>query len=133
LVKNSGISQKIYSSTTQITQAEITNLVMTHYSIDWIEAWCQENGWTELFVERRNSYWAFPPGGVMPEPIPNHVLNLIKAEKGLTVEEKVWSASAVISAIVAVISTVIFKCPMPLVFAFAFSAVTVAQLEIEDA
>ncbi|MEA5517105.1 hypothetical protein [Nodularia sp. UHCC 0506] len=30
---------------------------MTHYSLDWIEAWCQENGWTELFVERRNNYW----------------------------------------------------------------------------
>jgi hypothetical protein len=106
-------------------------MIMTHYSVDWIEAWCEENGWTELFVERRNSYWAFPPGGVMPEPIPNQVLNLIKAERGLTVEEKVWSASAVIGTIVAIFSTFVFKCPMPLVLAFAFNAVTVAQLEIE--
>ena len=67
----------------------------------------------------------------MPEPIPNHVLNLIKAERGLTVEEKVWSASAVIGTILAIFSTFIFKCPMPLVLAFAFNAVTVAQLEIE--
>ncbi|MEA5583575.1 hypothetical protein VB620_19810 [Nodularia harveyana UHCC-0300] len=106
---------------------------MNHYSIDWIEAWCQENGWTELFVERRNNYWAFPPGCVMPEPIPHHVLNLIKAEKGFTFEERIWSASAVISTIIAIVSTVVLKCPMPLVFAFAFNAVTVAQFEMEDA
>lgn len=105
---------------------------MTHYSLDWIQAWCEENGWTELFVERRNHYWAFPPGCVMPEPIPHHVLHLIKAENGLTFEEKIWSASAVIGTILAIISTFVFKCPMPLVFAFAFNAVTVAQFETED-
>ncbi|WP_066375285.1 MULTISPECIES: hypothetical protein [unclassified Anabaena] len=106
---------------------------MTHYSIEWIEAWCQANGWTELFVERRNHYWAFPPGCVMPEPIPNHVLREIKSEKGLTREEKWWSYTALISTIVAVITTLVFRCPMPLVFAFALNAVTVAQLEPEDA
>ncbi|BAZ50782.1 hypothetical protein NIES4103_33990 [Nostoc sp. NIES-4103] len=106
---------------------------MTHYSVEWIEAWCQENGWTELFIERRNNYWAFPPGGVIPEPIPSHVLKSIKAEKGLTFEERLWSVSAVIGTIVAVVSTFVLRCPMPLVAAFALNAVTVAQLELEDA
>lgn len=105
---------------------------MTHYSIEWIQAWCEEHGWTELFEERRNHYWAFPPGCVMPEPIPHHVLRDIKAEKGLTWDEKFWSMSAVVSTILALISTFVFRCPMPLVFAFAFNAVTVAQLEPEE-
>jgi hypothetical protein len=107
--------------------------MMNHYSIKWIEAWCQENGWTELFVERRNNYWAFPPGGVMPEPIPVHVLQLIKEQNGLTIEERLWSSSAVITTILAVVYTFVLKCPMPLVFAFAVNAVTVAQFELEDA
>ncbi|MBD2196025.1 MULTISPECIES: slr1957 family protein [Calothrix] len=106
--------------------------MMNHYAIEWIEAWCRENGWTDLFVERRNNYWAFPPGCVMPEPIPVQALRLIKAEKGLTAEEKWWSISAIIGTVVAVLSTVVLKCPMPLVFAFAFNAITVAQFEMED-
>ncbi|WP_375510581.1 hypothetical protein [uncultured Nostoc sp.] len=107
--------------------------MMNHYSLQWIEAWCQENGWTDLFVERRNNFWAFPPGGVMPEPIPVHVLRVIKAEKGLTFEERLWSMSAVIGTILAVLCTFWFQSPMPLVLAFAFNAVTVAQFELEDA
>ncbi|MDZ7957197.1 MAG: hypothetical protein RMY34_04730 [Aulosira sp. DedQUE10] len=107
--------------------------MMNHYAIEWIETWCLENGWTDLFVERRNNFWAFPPGCVMPEPIPGHVLRLIKAEKGQTFEERLWSMSAIIGTVAAVLSTVFLKCPMPLVLAFAFNAVTVAQLEVEDA
>jgi hypothetical protein len=107
--------------------------MMKHYSVEWIEAWCQENGWTELFIERRDNFWAFPPGGVMPEPIPSHVLKGIKAEKGFTFEERIWSMSAVIGTAIAIATTFILRCPMPLVLAFAFNAVTVAQLELEDA
>ncbi|MBD2354913.1 hypothetical protein H6G41_09800 [Tolypothrix sp. FACHB-123] len=107
--------------------------MMNHYAIEWIEAWCLENGWTDLFVERRDNYWAFPPGCVMPEPIPVNVLRLIKAENGLTSEEKWWSISAIMGTALAILSTVVLKCPMPLVFAFAFNAITVAQFEMEDA
>ncbi|MGM3304534.1 hypothetical protein ACSQ6I_00850 [Anabaena sp. WFMT] len=106
--------------------------MMNHYSIQWIEAWCMENGWTDLFIERRDNFWAFPPGGVMPEPIPVHVLRVIKEENGLTNQELLWSMSAVVISILAIIYTFVLKCPMPLVFAFAFNAVTVAQLELED-
>ena len=47
------------------SQGEIGVLMMERYSIQWIEAWCVENGWTDLFIERGGNYWAFPPGGVM--------------------------------------------------------------------
>lgn len=106
---------------------------MKHYRHEWIEEWCQDNGWTDLFEERCNNYWAFPPGAVIPEPIPTNVLRLIKTQKGLTSQERLWSISAVVGTIAAVVSTYLLKCPMPLVLAFAFDAVTAAQLEIEDA
>ena len=105
---------------------------MKHYADEWIQEWCQENGWTDLFIERYNNYWAFPPGAVMPEPIPSHTLRLIKASKGLSHQERIWSTTAVIVAILATVLGYMTKCPLPFVFAFAFGAVTVAQLEIED-
>jgi hypothetical protein len=105
---------------------------MKHYRDEWIQEWCNENGWTDLFIERCDNYWAFPPGAVIPEPIPPQVLRLIKAKKGLTFEERFWSSLAVMGTIAAVVSTYLFRCPMPLVFAFAFDAVTAAQLEVED-
>ena len=106
--------------------------MINHYSIEWIEAWCMENGWTDLFMERRGNYWAFPPGGVIPEPIPVDVLRMIKEEHGFTNQELFLSITAVIITIFAIFSTFIYKSPMPLVFAFAFNAVTVAQLEMEE-
>lgn len=107
--------------------------MMNHYAIEWVEAWCLENGWTDLFVERRNNYWAFPPGGVMPEPIPMNVLRKIKEDNGFTTEEMTWTMIAVVITIVAVFSTFWLKCPIPLVFSFALDAVTVAQFEPEEA
>ncbi|WP_088243209.1 hypothetical protein [Calothrix rhizosoleniae] len=106
---------------------------MKHYCDTWIEEWCEDNGWTDLFMERYNNYWAFPPGAVMPEPIPTQVLRLIKLEKGFTGEEKIRLTVAVVGTVFAIASSFLMKCPMPLVFAFAFSAVTMAQLEVEDA
>ena len=44
--------------------------------------------WTDLVRERYNSYWAFPPNCVMPEPIPQKVMRLIKNEKGLSKSEQ---------------------------------------------
>jgi hypothetical protein len=104
---------------------------MRHYSEDWLQEWCRENGWTELYIERCQ-YWAFPPGAVMPEPIPPKALKLIKAEKGLCGEEKLWMTLAAIVSVVAAILSCILKSPMPIVLAFAFSAITVALLEVED-
>lgn len=103
---------------------------MKHFTAQWIEEWCQENGWTDLFLEC-SRYWAFPPNAVMPVPIPNQVLRKIKAEKGLCFEEKIWCFAAVFSAVTAGISAYLLSSPMPLVAAFAFCAVTAARLEDE--
>lgn len=105
---------------------------MKHYCDEWIQEWCRENGWTDLIIEPHNTYWAFPPGAVMPEPIPAKTLKVIKAQKGLSVEERVWSATTVVGAAIAAFVSYFLKCPMPMVFAFAFTAITVAQLEVED-
>ncbi|ACK67669.1 conserved hypothetical protein [Rippkaea orientalis PCC 8801] len=105
---------------------------MKHFCDDWIREWCDDNGWTDLFIERYNNYWAFPPGAVMPEPIPVDALRVIKITKGLCQEEKTWLMGALVLSIVAIVSSYVFKSPMPIVFAFAFDAVTAAQLEVEE-
>lgn len=105
---------------------------MKHYSDEWIVEWCCENGWTDLFMERLNHYWAFPPGAVIPEPIPSHTLRTIKAEKGLCLEERLWLVIAVVATLAAPVLSYVLKSPMPLVLAFAFDAITVAKLEVES-
>jgi hypothetical protein len=106
--------------------------MMRHYCDTWIQEWCDTNGWTELFMERRDFYWAFPPGAVIPEPIPTHILRTIKAEKGLCPQEKAWIVAATALTLVSAMLSYCFECPMPIVFAFSFAAITVAQLEVED-
>ena len=105
---------------------------MRHYCEEWIREWCEDNGWTDLFVERYDNYWAFPPGAVIPEPIPSKILKLIKAEKGFTEDEKIWLLSATIVSAIAIGLSCWLLCPLPLVFAFGFVAVIVAKMEVED-
>ncbi|WP_107670925.1 hypothetical protein [Cyanothece sp. BG0011] len=105
---------------------------MKHFRDEWVQEWCEANGWTDLFRERYNHYWAFPPGAVMPEPIPSEVLRLIKATKGFCAEEKTWLMSAILISIISVALSYLLKNPMPIVFAFAFAAVTSAKLEVEE-
>jgi hypothetical protein len=105
---------------------------MKHFAEEWIAEWCQENGWTDLFIERQTNYWAFPPNAVMPEPIPSKVLRRIKAEKGLSNEEQIWSATAIVATLIAGVLSYFTRSPMPLVLAFAFSAVVAGRLEVED-
>lgn len=104
---------------------------MQHFQDEWIQEWCNANGWTEFFRERANNYWAFPPGAVMPEPIPSKILRLIKSQKGMSWEEQYWSCLAVIFSLLAGGITLWSENPLPLLFAFAFAAVTVARLEVE--
>ena len=40
------------------------------------ERWCEENGWTEPFYQG-GKWYAFPPGGVMPLPIPTSFFELL--------------------------------------------------------
>lgn len=105
---------------------------MRHYCDEWIQEWCDGNGWTEPMPVAPNFYWAFPPHAVMPEPIPSEILHVIKAEKGLTPDEKKWLSGAVFCSVCCAIASIFWECPLPLVLAFIFSAVTVAQLDVED-
>lgn len=105
---------------------------MNHYCDKWVQEWCNENGWTDLFKERFE-YWAFPPNAVMPLPIPQKALRLIKQQRGMSADERLWCFSAIATAAVAAFSSYFLLSPMPLVGAFAFCAVTVARLEPEDA
>jgi hypothetical protein len=104
--------------------------MIKHFSEDWIREWCYENGWTDLFLNRRD-YWAFPPNGVMPLPIPKETLLEIKADKGFSEEEKVWLSVTVVVSFLATILSYFLRCPMPLVFAFAFSAIVVANFDVD--
>ena len=104
---------------------------MKHFHDEWIQEWCDRNGWTDLFQERYNHYWAFPPNGVMPEPIPQKVMRLIKSEKGLSSNEQTWLISAAVISAIALGASYFFLSPMPIMLAFAFDAVTFARMECE--
>lgn len=93
-----------------------------------LETWCQENGWTDLFVERYQ-YWAFPPGAVMPLPIPQQVMQSFQLDQPLSLREKLGYGGAIAGTLAAGVLSYASHCPMPLIFAFAFSALTVAFLE----
>jgi hypothetical protein len=98
------------------------------FSDQWVQEWCQENGWTDLFVERY-SYWAFPPGAVMPQPIPVAALRRIKATKGWSPAEQYWYGGAIALATLTVGLSYYSHCPLPLVLAFAFAALVTAHLD----
>ncbi len=83
-------------------------------------------------MRKRNEYWAFPPNGVMPLPIPAQVLRQIKAQRGLSLAERYWCTAATLASVMAAGLSYLAQSPMPLVAAFAFSAILVAALEVED-
>jgi hypothetical protein len=104
---------------------------MNHYCDQWITDWCTSNGWTDWFREQ-SSYWAFPPNAVMPVPIPSSVLQAIKAENGLSFEERTWGLMAVMSLLLGLLGTCLLVSPMPLVTAFIFGAIVVAKMDTEE-
>jgi hypothetical protein len=106
--------------------------MMNHYCYAWIEDWCKEHGWTELFMQRRNEYWAFPPNAVMPLPIPAQVLRQIKAKRGLSVDEKLWCFAATTVSVATAGFSYFAHSPMPFVAAFAFCAIVVAGMEVDE-
>ncbi|MEA5470613.1 hypothetical protein [Spirulina sp. 06S082] len=104
---------------------------MRHYQQQWIDEWCMENGWTDLYRERSGNYWAFPPHAVMPEPIPSSILKTIKSHKGWCREEQVVIGTAVLSTLGSIGLSFFFKCPIPMVFAFGIGAIASALLEMD--
>ncbi|BDA39881.1 hypothetical protein [Candidatus Atelocyanobacterium thalassae] len=105
---------------------------MKHFQDEWIQQWCEQNGWTDLTKESYISYWAFPPGAVMPEPIPFDILRSIKDNNGTCVEEKFWLSFAIILSVASVFFSYWLKNPVPVIFAFAFDAFISAKLEFEE-
>lgn len=104
---------------------------MKKYAHSWIQDWSTENGWTDIFLERYR-YWGFPPGAVMPQPIPYDVLHAIKQEQGLSPVEKRWYGVAVMATIVASLAAYGLNSPLPMVFAFILGAISVAYLDDEE-
>ena len=103
---------------------------MKHYCDKWIEEWCVENGWSDLYIEK-NQYWAFRPGAFIPEPIPTNILRGIKHKKGLSINEKYWSITAIVITIISLIITVFLRSPIFLVLAFGIDGLTLANLDID--
>jgi hypothetical protein len=101
---------------------------MKRYAIEWVNEWCTENGWTDP-IEECHNFWAFPPGAVMPEPIPVQVLQAIKAKKGLTNEERFCCFGAIAITIISCITTCYSSSPMPMVLSFVLCALIVAQFD----
>ncbi len=104
---------------------------MQHFHDEWIQEWCDRNGWTDLSRERYNHYWAFPPNCVMPEPIPQKVMRLIKSEKGLSNSEQRLLIFTTIFSIAALVCSYFLMSPMPLMFAFGLNAISFASMECE--
>jgi hypothetical protein len=103
---------------------------MNHYCEQWIADWCTEHGWTDWFHEQR-SYWAFPPHAVIPTPIPTQVLQAIKAEKGLSPDERRWVMIGFGSMFLGCGLSYVMGSPLPFLAAFGFCAVVSAHLEEE--
>lgn len=104
---------------------------MRHYSDEWLLEWCAENGWTDLYQERPDHYWAFPPGAVMPQPIPNSVLYDIKNTKGWCAQERFLVGLGWAIAALSVLMIGLMRSPFPLVLVFVDGAIVSALLEVE--
>jgi hypothetical protein len=96
----------------------------------YIQQWCQEHGWTDLFIEQRQ-FWAFPPGSFIPVPVPTSAIKRFYANQYPTRQAKVLSLSVVGAALGAVTITALTLSPVPLLLGFGCCAIAVALLEPE--
>jgi hypothetical protein len=96
----------------------------------YIQQWCQEHGWTDLFIEQRQ-FWAFPPGSFIPVPVPTSALKRFYAKQYPTRQAKVLSLSVVGAALGAVTIAALTLSPVPLLLGFGCCAIAVALLEPE--
>jgi hypothetical protein len=92
----------------------------------YVVGWCQEHGWTDLFIDHYQ-YWAFPPGAVMPLPVPTDVLQDFQSNRPQNATP-LYVLILLLSGIAAVCSW-LQRSPMPLVFAFCISAMAVGLLD----
>jgi hypothetical protein len=94
----------------------------------YIQQWCQAHGWTDLFVEQRQ-FWAFPPGSVLPVPVPTYALEGFYSAYEMTPQVGLLNLSSMGVTLGAVLLTVVTLSPVPLLVAFGYCAIAVALLE----
>lgn len=109
---------------------------MSNYSYDEglyekVLDWCNQNGWTDLFVECYR-YWAFPPGGVIPEPLPADVVGSFASERSLSTEAKCWYGATILTATLAAFASFYWNSMMPVTTVFVFAALVLAKLDEEE-
>ncbi len=92
----------------------------------YVAGWCQEHGWTDLFIDHYQ-YWAFPPGAVMPLPIPTDVFRDFQRDKpqGL----RYLYGLILLASGIAALGSCLQQSPMPLVVAFCLSAMVIGLLD----
>jgi len=105
-------------------KSEITTTPILKYSWDVAWAWCQENGWTDLFIEQYR-LWAFPPGGVMPLPLPEGALQEISLSSELSPRQVMSQALVFAAAVGSILTSFATHSPIALVVGFAACAIAV--------
>lgn len=102
---------------------------MSHQPLTlYLTHWCQKHGWTDLFVDRYQ-FWAFPPGGVLPLPVPNSVIEGFYSQRHITKRHWCCYMLSICSTAIAIPLTIVSHSPMPLIAAFACGAIAVGLLD----
>ena len=101
---------------------------MTHPLWPDLNQWCCDNGWTDLFVERYQ-FWAFPPGSVLPLPVPSTVLEDIHARHYHAWKYPVGYSAVITGSAFALLCSLLMHSPMPAIVAFACSAIAIGILD----
>lgn len=101
---------------------------MMHPLYPSLNQWCHDNGWTDLFVERYQ-FWAFPPGGVLPAPLPDAVLEDLHAQHYRGLKYSASYGTLFLASGLAIVLALFSHSPMPLVAAFSISAIAVGLLD----
>lgn len=105
-------------------KSSFTSPPILKYSLDVARAWCQENGWTDLFIEQYR-LWAFPPGGVMPLPLPQSALQEVQLDASLSPRQVLSQSLVFAAAISSILTSFATHSPVVLVVGFAASALAV--------
>lgn len=98
------------------------------YSYQVALDWCDDHGWTDLFIEQYQ-YWAFPPGGVMPLPLPPQALKSADLDRRLTPHQSKLHGLAIGVGLTSTLLSYILQSPLPLVFGFSLCALAIALQE----
>ena len=101
---------------------------MTHPLYPYLNQWCNDNGWTDLFIERYQ-FWAFPPGSVLPLPLPSAVLEDIHSQHYHNIKYSLPYLTVLLGMMSAISLSFLSHSPMPLIAAFAVGAIAVGILD----